>query len=68
MTGVQTCALPILAGFERSLQYDLQNTAYDYSWIMDIAIVDDAGVIAVDQYFTGKPSQDYNSDYVVTNG
>jgi hypothetical protein len=54
-----------LLSFERSDAYDRSNTAVDYTEVLETAICDDTGVIAVDQYFTGKPSQDYNSDFVV---
>jgi hypothetical protein len=57
-----------LTNFERSNAYDHANTSVDYTEVMIVAVTDDAGVIAVDQHFTGKPSQDYNSDYVVTTG
>jgi hypothetical protein len=57
-----------LASFERSDAYDHANTSVDYTEVMIVAVTDDAGVIAVDQHFTGKPSQDYNSNYVVTSG
>lgn len=57
----------ILTSFARSSEYDRENTAIDYTPILDDAIADDFGVIGVDEYFTGKPSQDYNSDYVVIN-
>ena len=56
-----------LTNFERSNAYDHANTSVDYTEVMIVAVTDDAGVIAVDQHFTGKPSQDYNSDYVVTS-
>jgi hypothetical protein len=56
-----------LTNFERSNAYDLANTSVDYTEVMIVAVTDDAGVIAVDQHFTGKPSQDYNSRYVVTS-
>jgi hypothetical protein len=55
-----------LTNFERSNAYDYANTSVDYTEVMIVAVTDDAGVIAVDQHFTGKPSQDYNSNYVVT--
>ncbi len=57
-----------LINFERSSAYDRANTSVDYTEVMIVAVTDDAGVIAVDQHFTGKPSQDYNSNYVVTTG
>ncbi len=56
-----------LTNFERSDAYDHANTSVDYTEVMIVAVTDDAGVIAVDQHFTGKPSQDYNSKYVVTS-
>jgi hypothetical protein len=57
----------VLASFERSAAYDRANTSYDYDPVMEIAVTDDRGVVGVDQYFTGKPSQDYNPDYVVVD-
>lgn len=67
LTGEDTGNSLVLSSFERSDAYDRSNTAVDYTEVLDSAICDDHGVIAVDQYFTGKPSQDYNSDYVVRN-
>lgn len=57
----------VLTNFERSDAFDYANTSVDYTEVMIVAVTDDAGVIAVDQHFTGKPSQDYNSKYVVTS-
>lgn len=65
LVGVDTGNSLVLTSFTRSDAYDRANTAVDYTQVMETAICDDYGVIAVDEYFTGKPSQDYNSDYVV---
>lgn len=67
LVGMDTGNSIVLTSFERSYAYDRANTGVDYTQVMETAICDDTGVIAVDEYFTGKPSQDYNSTYVVRN-
>ena len=56
----------VLTSFTRSEAYDYANTAPDYTPVMNVAITDDYGVIAMPEYFTGKPSQDYQSEFIVT--
>ena len=52
----------ILTNFVRSNDFDGPTFAPTFT---DDFITDDVGAIAVDSYFTGSPSQDYNSDYLV---
>jgi hypothetical protein len=56
-----------LTSFTRSDAYDGEDTAPDYTGIMTYAITDDYGVIALPQYFTGKPSQDYDDTYIIVD-
>lgn len=56
-----------LTDFTRDNSYDDANTAPDYTDVLNIAVTDDFGVIAVDEHFTGKSSQDYNTDYIVVD-
>ena len=66
LVGQETGNSITLTSFTRSDDYDTAAYAPNYPEIMEVAITDDYGVIALNQYFTGLPSQDYQSTYVVT--
>lgn len=58
-----------LTSFERSNIYDGDDTGpgTHFTQVLNDAIVDDYGIIAMPEYFTGLPSQDYQTEYIVVN-
>lgn len=55
-----------LTSFTRSSIYDRVDTAPDYTDVLAQSISDDYGVIAMPEHFTGKPSQDYQTENIIT--
>lgn len=54
-----------LSSFEESEDYDTEDTAPDYEASMENVLLDDYGAIAMPEYFTGLPSQDYQTENLV---
>lgn len=55
-----------LTSFTKSDIYDGEEYAPNYSFIMDNAITDDTGVIAMPEHFTGLASQDSQTGNIIT--
>lgn len=52
--------------FELSAKYDLEYDPDSWESLLEKAIYDGNGnLVALDKYFTGKPSQDYQTTYLV---
>lgn len=66
LVGVESGGSVYLNSFVRSNAYDLQNTAPDYSSVLNTAVSDDTGVV-MSEDDAGKISTIYNSNYVVVS-
>jgi hypothetical protein len=65
LTGEDSGQSFVLSDFTVSDSYDSED-GYDYSDVIDHMVVcDDGSAIAIDSYFTGKDSQDYQTEGIV---
>lgn len=55
-----------LSSFTISREYDLGFADTNWDDTENIIVLDDGEFVAIDQYFDGSPSQDYQTTYVVT--
>ena len=58
-----------LSNFQIAYEYDMGYEPTQWEEIFDNAICDDSGrLVALEDHFTGKPSQEYQTTYIVVNG
>lgn len=59
----------VLTNFEISIDYDLYYDPTYWENVIPFLVYDGNGeIVAQDEHFTGKPSQDYQTTYLVVSG
>lgn len=67
ITGAESGATMTVTAVDIDDKYNGTAYAPDYSTINDYGICDDYGIVAMPEHFTGLPSQEYQTEYVVIN-
>lgn len=67
IVGVESGATMTVTSVDIDDKYNGTAYAPDYSYINDYGLSDDAGIVALAEHFTGLPSQEYQTEYVVIN-
>jgi hypothetical protein len=67
ITGVESGATMTVTSVDIDDKYNGTAYAPDYSVINDYGVTDDYGFIAADEFFTGLPSQNYQTENVLIN-
>lgn len=66
LTGTETGGQIQVLNFTRSSAYDRQDTAPDYTPVLEASLADDTNVIAMPEHFTGYSTQDYQTEHILT--
>jgi hypothetical protein len=67
ITGVETGATMVITEVDIDDKYNGTDYSPDWSEVNNYGVCDDYGIVVLDSFFTGLPSQNYQTENVVVN-